>query len=926
MPSFRKPSFSRKSSEAKVAKDDASDGASTPPRVRAASEEPNGETKPHRKVSLRKTSKRLSSLFSSSSLASVASGTSSTSTPSRLRQVSTPPSGSSTPPLSNSNGARYSGLESKGTPPDDLATTSLSSLRLGSESIPISTSPEPASPALSTAPGPPVQPVSVAHAITPPPVSTSRLLTEDRPVRERSNSLYSQWDYDDDAESSDDEAYLTPDEGLSEVEEEPEEPSVPVSATRVSNGTVREASPSVSNGSAAASWSVSNGSAIKAVSHEENVSGTGASTIQRSTATESETKVRRRVPQAKGPNSVDQTAVLAQDLDLCRTALELFLTSKMKEAEDLCFEKDPHGEHLYLLSAHGIINALKGMMTFDSGDLAAALEICKMTATTASASRRPQGNIVGRLAGMVRPSSALQHAKAMTVLERHAELVYAETSLMKAMLAIISGGDWMGLIREALNMRTAHGIYRSLQQFLEDADKNGYDDDIDMDFRSGVLLGTGTSSLMLSLLPGKVLKIAEVFGYAGDRKVALETLMAVGGWSSKSDKPAYDEKNEGLRRPVCDLILLTFHLVISVLMPVANTDVKMASNILDYNMKRYPNGRLSRVGHSALLILPEASSSCISKHVYIPHGVSRNWPTQALDLKLEYVQLQHMCLWDYACNYLMLSEWKQALDCFSILKDESNWSRAVYTYAAATCIIELAEDGDPEADIKEADKLLLDIPKLTKKIAGKSLPIEKFAARKARKFHSQGNRLMLPAMELAYIFGSLSRTPRYLLLGTTLPRIDRMLAKLTNSTPETYGNGNEYWDDYCLLHFLRGFVHFVARYQPEDATAHACRKSAGEPSDAEIDRTAEEDFRAVLKHGPDVQLDHWIVYHCHYELGRLYARRGDSDQAKLNFDVVMSGKLLEVNHHAAKAQGKYSLEGALMLKTHAALQALKEKK
>jgi hypothetical protein len=70
-------------------------------------------------------------------------------------------------------------------------------------------------------------------------------------------------------------------------------------------------------------------------------------------------------------------------------------------------------------------------------------------------------------------------------------------------------------------MRTAHGIYRTLQQYVDEADKDGFDEDIDMDFRSvrppsrpssqlltrqGVLLGTGTSSLMLSLLPGKVLK------------------------------------------------------------------------------------------------------------------------------------------------------------------------------------------------------------------------------------------------------------------------------------------------------------------------------------------------------------------------------------------------------------------------------------
>jgi hypothetical protein len=52
----------------------------------------------------------------------------------------------------------------------------------------------------------------------------------------------------------------------------------------------------------------------------------------------------------------------------------------------------------------------------------------------------------------------------------------------------------------------------------------------------------------------------------------------------------------------------------------------------------------------------------------------------------------------------------------------------------------------------------------------------------------------MPAMELAYIFGSLSHTPRKSLMQDLLPRIDKMLAKLDGVTPEAYGNGNEYWD------------------------------------------------------------------------------------------------------------------------------------
>ncbi len=88
-------------------------------------------------------------------------------------------------------------------------------------------------------------------------------------------------------------------------------------------------------------------------------------------------------------------------------------------------------------------------MTFDSEDLANALEICKATSITASALRKASDGMISRIGGLVRAGAGVQRVKAMTVLERHAELVYAEMSLMKAMLAIVSGGDWLGLVREA---------------------------------------------------------------------------------------------------------------------------------------------------------------------------------------------------------------------------------------------------------------------------------------------------------------------------------------------------------------------------------------------------------------------------------------------------------------------------------------------
>jgi hypothetical protein len=68
----------------------------------------------------------------------------------------------------------------------------------------------------------------------------------------------------------------------------------------------------------------------------------------------------------------------------------------------------------------------------------------------------------------------------------------------------------MALVKEALNMRSAEGIYRSLNSFCEAVDKahpSGFDDSVDRDFRSGIELGVGMSALMLSMMPGKVVRV-----------------------------------------------------------------------------------------------------------------------------------------------------------------------------------------------------------------------------------------------------------------------------------------------------------------------------------------------------------------------------------------------------------------------------------
>jgi len=72
-----------------------------------------------------------------------------------------------------------------------------------------------------------------------------------------------------------------------------------------------------------------------------------------------------------------------------------------------------------------------------------------------------------------------------------------------------------------------------------------------------------------------------------------------------------------------------------------------------------------------------------------------------------------------------------------------------YLKAAALCMVQ--KDLTKE-ELHEQKELMDNLPRWKQRIAGKSLPMEKFAVRKAERFSKQGGRLMLPALELIYVW------------------------------------------------------------------------------------------------------------------------------------------------------------------------------
>ena len=97
-------------------------------------------------------------------------------------------------------------------------------------------------------------------------------------------------------------------------------------------------------------------------------------------------------------------------------------------------------------------------------------------------------------------------------------------------------------------------------------------------------------------------------------------------------------------------------------------------------------------------------------------------------------------------------------------------------------------------------------------------------------------------------------------------------------------------------------------------------------------------FQSVFEHGPKIQWDHHLVYHARtcvcclgvvpysgelyltgvlcekdYELGRLLVCSGDVEAGRVQFELVFSGKLLEVSPNGRK--GKYSMEVSSLQRT-----------
>uniref|UniRef100_A0A4X1WB67 Tetratricopeptide repeat protein 39B n=1 Tax=Sus scrofa TaxID=9823 RepID=A0A4X1WB67_PIG len=363
---------------------------------------------------------------------------------------------------------------------------------------------------------------------------------------------------------------------------------------------------------------------------------------------------------------------------------------------------------------------------------------------------------------------------------------------------------------------------------------------------------------MLSLLPARIIRLLEFIGFSGNRELGIQQLRE--GALGKS-----------MRSPLCCLTILAFHTYISLILGTGEVNVVEAESLLEPYLQQFPNGSLMLFYHGRIELL--------KGNVEEAQEIFR----KCISVQEEWKQFHHLCYWELMWIFVFQQNWMEAYYCSDLLCKESKWSKATYVFLKAAILSMLPED-DVEATKEDVVTLFRQVDGLKQRIAGKSIPTEKFAVRKSRRYSPSlpaPVKLVLPALEMMYVWNGFPLvSKRKDLSENLLVTVEKAEAALQSEDSSDYSI-----DDECLVKLLKG----------------CCLKNLQRPLQAELC------FNHVIQSEKLLKYDHYLVPFTLFELAFLYKNQGEIDKAI---------KVLETARNNYK---DYSLESRLHFRIQAAL-------
>lgn len=526
---------------------------------------------------------------------------------------------------------------------------------------------------------------------------------------------------------------------------------------------------------------------------------------------------------------------------------------------------------MYASLAEATLSFLRAALTLEQTDLQAALASIQQSFEVSSRQRRKTST-----AGMMMRFLYRTDYNTYTDDELHAELVHAESLLLLALISFLSDQSIICFVRGAFRIRACYQRYKECMQMMETR-RQWQSDQARKHFESGVRMGHGIFNLLMSYLPRRVLRFLEYVGFSGNRSVAVEEL---------DRSIALDD---GLRSVFSALVIITYHSYIENLFGLGSYDAQKVDQLIKTMLGHYPN--------SAFFLLFRGRYHQMEGH--LPEAIDSF--QRCIEAQNDWKQFHSICHWEMMWCYAVQMDWRKGAHYSDLLRKQSKWSPASYTYQYATflyaILVEDERSGLCDRSSEEYKRRMAQItdimetvPELRIRYAGKTIPAEKFAITRSMKFCSQNRRLSLPALEFLYIwniFVTLRNSPEQVerllsRIDSEIEHINTVLSAKTSDQADQEQSDDEpessWHDDLALMLLLRGM----------------CLKHL------ERLEEAEESFMLVIEGESRIKTDSFLVPHTAMELALLKLAQRQLDESKQWIKVARNnytGYLLETMVH-----------------------------
>ena len=449
--------------------------------------------------------------------------------------------------------------------------------------------------------------------------------------------------------------------------------------------------------------------------------------------------------------SADLGAVDSDALIAVLKGLDLVLDDRIPEARDI-FESKHTAFHL---TGRAVVSFIQGVLGFEPEVLRKAGE--ELEAAEQALERGLKVAQKYKLTTSTYPCGLEYEITLGEVQLMHAITGFAGESIMNSFKSVLKIKRAFASFEKIMKM---HGDKIMKQHSSSTDNKVVHEDEnvpkVDEAIQSGALMCYGLLTLIISLLPPKLTKVLNLLGFHGERDEALKYL-----WIAAA-------KPQSLQGAASFASLIQYYGGAVQLADIYDTTagddgwpVDRCNATLDEINAYYPNGKLWVLHHAKLRGMEKNLDAALN---VLDRGFASGKP--------QLQQIETLMLFEYALDSVFNHQYTIAANYFIQVRDQNDWSHALYTYFAACCLIEdVRSNANPES-LSSANKLLESIPAMfqgSKKLfrGVKRVPIESLIERRLQKWTKRRDQAgtgglaeyagSSPCMELIYVYNGYRR-------------------------------------------------------------------------------------------------------------------------------------------------------------------------